>query len=99
MIVANDPGERLVSVTMTNDGIIISVAPPDSTSAADDSATAPAALPQKSAAVGNEGVNFAAASTGSSSAGDGAAAAHDASPGEDVVQWLGLKAALEFLGL
>jgi hypothetical protein len=98
VIVVNDPGERLISVTMTSDGITVSVAPPDSTRGDDDSAATPAGLPQKAAAVGNESAGVAGTSSSSSIASE-TPAVHDASPGEDVVQWLGLKAALEFLGL
>jgi hypothetical protein len=96
-VVEHEAGEVTLSAVATDDGIAIRVVSPDATTSSGQTTLAPA-LPTKPAATGNDTFDFGTATPSSSAAADSTAGSHEASLADDIVQWLGLKAALEFLG-
>jgi hypothetical protein len=93
----HEPGETILSATATSDGITITVASPDTTTAGRETTFTPATLPLNRTSTGNDTFDFGSAPSSSNTQAAPTADAHDGSLAEDVIQWLGLKAALEFL--
>ena len=94
-VVEHETREVILNAAATDDGITIRVVSPDTTSANGQATLAPG-VPLKSTFTGNDTFDF--GTTPSSATADSPTGSHETSLAEDVVQWLGLKAALEFLG-
>lgn len=96
VVVEHEGGEVILNAVATDDGITIRVVSPDTTSTNGQTTLSPV-LPLKSASAGNETSDI-GTTTRSNIAAEPAAGSQEASLADEIVQWLGLKAALEFLG-
>jgi hypothetical protein len=95
--VERDPEGTVLFANVSDDGVTIRVSP-DTTSAAVGPLLAPATQPIKGSGASDSLEHGSTLPTSSTSAEPSTNAA-DSSVADDVVQWLGLKAALEFLNL
>jgi subtilase family serine protease len=97
VILERGPEGTVLFANVSDDGVTIRVSP-DATSAAVGTSLTPATQPVKRTGATNEILQHGSALPTSSTSAEPSANASDSFVGDDVVQWLGLKAALEFLG-